>query len=403
MAVRDSQLGTSPPLVVSILGMEESADARRERALPVTFRVGLVLILIGAAWFGGWCWWASTQIWVPLDMPVSLAPGHIRAPELEINVESTYRIEITLQRVLDVKDGDWYSHCYPGFGCPLGLAVSWSLRKEGRVLARGSGTDDSDIGRFAAGKGRYALDVDVSQDGSRYSAYEPHLVVVETGDERVRADLEGFFAFGALLVLGAVGICLMVGAAILRRQDKQASLIRAWPLTQPGPQPALAVASGLFRNVRVIHPWSEGKYIGDPRTSASRPLSGLSWIALLLNILLPSAVAVVVMVSLEYPTPIGFKVRLLRPGVSAQPSPGIQPLIVRVERRGLDPARFYVNWQPVSPERLDSLLREELSRRPPDWPVCVEGDGDMELKEVLAVIDRLRGLHADVVLLTRAP
>lgn len=195
----------------------------------------------------------------------------------------------------------------------------------------------------------------------------------------------------------------MVGAAILRRQDKQASLIRAWPLTQPGPQPALAVASGLFRNVRVIHPWSEGKYIGDPRTSASRPLSGLSWIALLLNILLPSAVAVVVMVSLEYPTPIGFKVRLLRPGVSAQPSPGIQPLIVRVERRGLDPARFYVNWQPVSPERLDSLLREELSRRPPDWPVYVEGDGDMELKEVLAVIDRLRGLHADVVLLTRAP
>ena len=109
------------------------------------------------------------------------------------------------------------------------------------------------------------------------------------------------------------------------------------------------------------------------------------------------------MVSLEYPTPIGFKVRLLRPGVSAQPSPGIQPLIVRVERRGLDPARFYVNWQPVSPERLDSLLREELSRRPPDWPVYVEGDGDMELKEVLAVIDRLRGLHADVVLLTRAP
>ncbi|HXN47542.1 MAG TPA: biopolymer transporter ExbD, partial [Bryobacteraceae bacterium] len=99
----------------------------------------------------------------------------------------------------------------------------------------------------------------------------------------------------------------------------------------------------------------------------------------------------------------GIRIRILRPGVSAQPSPGIQPLLVRVERRGREPARFYVNWQPVSTEQIDSLLREELGRRPPDWPVYVEGDGDMEWKDVLAVIDRLRGLNAEVVLLTRAP
>src|ERR1700690_1094167 len=164
--------------------MEESADARHQRGPSVTFRVGLVLLLIGAAWFGGRCWWPSTQIWVPLDMPVSLAPGHLRMPEFEINVESTYRIEIALQRETTVKDGD----CYPGFGCPLDVAMSWSLRKDGRVLARGSGTDESDIGRFAAGKGRYDLDVDVSEEGSRFNAYEPHLVVVEIGGQHVRAD-----------------------------------------------------------------------------------------------------------------------------------------------------------------------------------------------------------------------
>ncbi|HXN49212.1 MAG TPA: hypothetical protein VN893_21340, partial [Bryobacteraceae bacterium] len=125
--------------------MEESADARREHGVPVTFRVGLILILAGAAWFGGWAWWASRQIWVPLEAPVSLAPGHLRTPEFAINVESSYRIEITLQREITVKDGD----CYPGVGCPLDLAMSWSLRKDGRVLARGRGTDDSDIGGFA--------------------------------------------------------------------------------------------------------------------------------------------------------------------------------------------------------------------------------------------------------------
>jgi biopolymer transport protein ExbD len=102
---------------------------------------------------------------------------------------------------------------------------------------------------------------------------------------------------------------------------------------------------------------------------------------------------------LEYPFPTGIKVRLLRPGVSVQPSPGIQPLLVRVERDG----RLYVNSELVPTERLDSLLRKELGLRPPDWPVYVEGDRDLDWGVVLDVIDRVRGLHAEVVLLTRAP
>ena len=243
--------------------------------------------------------------------------------------------------------------------------------------------------------------MDVSQDGSRFNAYKPHLAVVLIGDQRERADSEMFRAFAALLLLGTVGICVMVRAAILNRQARHDSLMRAWPLTQPGPQPALAVASGLFRNVRVIHPWSEGRYIGDPRTSAARPLSGLSWISLLTFQLM--LVLIIMFVAISPVTPEGIRVRLLRPGVSAQPSPGIQPLLVRVERRGREPARLYVNWQPVSTEQIDSLLREELGRRPPDWPVYVEANGDADWGDVLAVIDRLRGLNAEVVLLTRAP
>ena len=212
----------------------------------------------------------------------------------------------------------------------------------------------------------------------------------------------GFCAFGALLVLGGVGVSLIIRSAILHRQERQASLIRACSLTQAGPQRTMAVASGLFRNVRVIHPWSEARYIGDPRTSAARPLSGLSWISL---IALQLTLVLLMLFLTMSPLPIvkGIRIRILRPGVSAQPSPGIRPLLVRVEGHGREPARFYVNWQPVSPERLDSLLREELNRRPPDWPVYVEGEGDMDWRHVLAVIDRLRGLLAEVVLLTRAP
>jgi len=397
--------------------MDASSERRRERGQgeirvepdcdpPVswTLRAGLALILIGIAWFGGWAWWASTRIWVPLEVPISLAPGHTRTPEFTINVESTYSIEVTMRREFDVEAG----HCFPGFGCPLDLAMSWSLWNDGRVLLRGGGTGSGGIGRFAAGKGRYALDVDVSQDGSRFNASEPHLAVVETGYQRERADYEGFRAFLALLVLGAVGVSLVIRSAVLRRQEKQDALIRACSLTQAGPRsPGSPTGAGLFRraarsaSVRVIHPASEGRYLGDPRPSSARPLSGLSSIALLaFQVFLVVNIGVGVMLCLEYPTPTGIMVRLLRPGISAQRSPGIQPLLVRVERHGRGLTHLYVNSQPVSLENLDSVLRKELGRRPPDWPAYVEGDRDMEWGDVLAVIDRLRGLHAGVVLLT---
>ena len=381
--------------------MNASAEARGERSqggnwatrLSVTFCIGLGLILIGAGWFGGWYWWASTRIWVPVEVPVSLAPGHVRTPEFAINVASTYLIEITLQRELDVKG----RRCYPGYGCPFDLSMSWALRKDGRVLARGRGTDGSRIGKFRAGEGRYVLDVDVSQDGSHFNAAEPHLAVIVMGDQPERVDWEGSRARAALLVLGAVGVLMIIRSAILSRQEKQASLIKAYALTQAGPQSPAFRRAAVSGSIRVIHPASEGKYIGDPRPSRARPLSGLSSIALLLiEVLL---VLIITFLVLRPITPKGIRIRLLRPGVSAQPSPGIQPLVVRVERDG----RLYVNSELVPTERLDSLLRKELNRRPPDWPVYVEGDGDMDWGDVLDVIDRLRGLHAEVVLLTRAP
>jgi hypothetical protein len=46
------------------------------------------------------------------------------------------------------------------------------------------------------------------------------------------------------------------------------------------------------------------------------------------------------------------------------------------------------------------LLKKELSRRPPDWPVYVDGDPDLEWQYPAEAIDAIRGLHAEVILLT---
>jgi len=60
--------------------------------VPWKVWIGIGLILAGAALFGGWQWWMATRTWVPLEMPISLAQGHIRSPEFKINVDSGFWI-----------------------------------------------------------------------------------------------------------------------------------------------------------------------------------------------------------------------------------------------------------------------------------------------------------------------
>jgi biopolymer transport protein ExbD len=96
---------------------------------------------------------------------------------------------------------------------------------------------------------------------------------------------------------------------------------------------------------------------------------------------------------------VGFRVRLMRPGIDGVPSPGIQPIRVHV---GFDGTRrvVTVNNEPVPWNRLGVALRRELRLRPPDWPVYVDGDRDMEWGRAVEAIDVIQGLHAQVVLLT---
>jgi len=61
--------------------------------MPLTVRIGLAVVLIPLAMLGVCAGWYSTRSWEPLNMPVSLTRGHIRAG-FDINVESSYAIEL---------------------------------------------------------------------------------------------------------------------------------------------------------------------------------------------------------------------------------------------------------------------------------------------------------------------
>jgi hypothetical protein len=97
-------------------------------------------------------------------------------------------------------------------------------------------------------------------------------------------------------------------------------------------------------------------------------------------------------------------IHLLQPGAYSQASPQVEPLLVRVQFAGSNVRpSLYVNSQLISWGDLSTVLRKDLSRRPPTWPVYFQGDPDMPWDYAMEAIDAIRGFQTEVVLLTARP
>lgn len=193
-----------------------------------TLVVGLILISIGIALYATWALWLYTRVDRPVDIPISMAMGHIKSPILKINRSAPYEIEIEVQKNIP----------FDTLNCLLGTAMaprstalqqcpdrpsvvnmSWALTSKGETIARGSSQDRRSgdwsnnsiarlLGTFQGQRGRsYELSVDVLADGSALSAGDPHLKV-EVSSAVYEDDAVGsailFFAMVALVVLGGV-------------------------------------------------------------------------------------------------------------------------------------------------------------------------------------------------------
>ena len=99
-----------------------------KRALLRT-RIGVALIIIAAAIYGGWEWWMATRTWVPLDMPVSLASGHVRSPEFKINLDAGFWMFVEVETKVDVL---------------LQGSLEALLAKDGKVLLPVGAQDDAE-------------------------------------------------------------------------------------------------------------------------------------------------------------------------------------------------------------------------------------------------------------------
>jgi biopolymer transport protein ExbD len=250
------------------------------------------------------------------------------------------------------------------------------------------------LGGFHGTHGHYLLSLDLLDDASILGFRESSLRVFENGGKQgLSSDLGSIGLFACFLCV-PVSICSIIQSAIVRRQERYGELLRSHILDPIGPVdlkgsgvPAVCgVSRAPFlsrrKAVRSVRPWS-------PMQASTHSLILATAYSTLLSILCVAQ-------SLDHQIPTGLRVRVVRPGVVTLRGPGLQPVLVRVASDGL-----FVDSQPVSRRDLGAVLRRELDRRPPNWPVYFKGDSQKDFQYSSDAIDAIREQGAEVILLTR--
>lgn len=191
---------------------------------PRTKVVGLVFVSAGIALCGAWALWTHTRVNRAVDLPISMARGHIRSSEFRVNVNTPYTIAIEVESgiqndtVLCLLDISTDKECDDRQSV---VKASWVLTSDGRVVANGSSDDFVSgglsggeiiryIGRFQCQSRRpYVLDVDFISDGTSLALGKPRL--------KVDVSLEVYEArlvLRAILYLTVV-VLILIGAILL--------------------------------------------------------------------------------------------------------------------------------------------------------------------------------------------
>jgi len=365
----------------------ESPTAKKGWRLSFTAWLGICLILVGVVSWMSIETWMTTRSFVAVDMPVSLVPGQIKTGAFRINLKARYSIRIGSDLV-DLPDSyeTWmrYGEIQEfNAKCDTNALpqTRWVLYHNGKAIARSLGRGPS-LAYFDAEKGIYALEVEVLSDASCLTSQHPKLRVSTS-----RSDYTDYA--NPLLSLSAlffgVGISMLVLSHISQFADSA-----AW-----------TVSLGHSGTIGVYFQWAQKFQL--KKVFYGLPAFGLVTVFTLFTVWVP-----VVLLSNWTVPPQGLKVHLVTPkALSMTAEPSLPPVLVQLKYDGSRGGpKLYLNSRPVSLGSLENELKKELKLRP-DWVVYFEGDPDLAWGEAVQIIDIIRGVPAEVVLLTpesaRAP
>ncbi len=196
-------------------------------------------LAVAAATFGGWLLWLETRINRPVYVPVSLTAHHVHIPEFRINLSGLYEISIEAKKRIPFET----LNCLLGMSMPSEkcdmppvVRANWVVTSNGVVIARGASdaekggawandTIERQIGSFQGERNRrYALDIDLTSDGSVLAATDPHLVVGITSDFYEGGMWISYYLFlicSAITIVGIVLLAASAARALYHRKRRQ--------------------------------------------------------------------------------------------------------------------------------------------------------------------------------------
>jgi biopolymer transport protein ExbD len=247
--------------------------------LPGTARAGLLALCAGFLIYGPVYYWVNSRTLVPLDIPVTLAPGHIRSGDFKINVDAYFSIEVAFPF-------PWSS---PECHYPEGLKTRQLSTIGGQPIsvsgappnATGLAIEGPYLGEFHGVPGVYNLDLEVLSDTKSVDHCQPSLRVTARYDAFAERDsiLSFWFFFCSTCVLFGVSLLLVSASTrFTKRSIDELSLnvfhlntlVESPPPVNPKPQRPiplllylgiLGVASGLILFFATTHWYDSRRFV----------------------------------------------------------------------------------------------------------------------------------------------
>jgi biopolymer transport protein ExbD len=321
-------------------------------------KLGIAAMVVGVLLYATVALLMVTRSFVPVNLPISLSPGHFSTGTFKVNTEGTYWIAV-------------YTRANsPGCDLQQRLKAKWTATKGGKVQSEGTYRGGWWLGGFYGTHGEYKIDVDVLSDTSCLNSAEPR---IEIGSDTAYEEYAGLHAFAIVLALPLVGLSVTLLILSLRAK-----------------KPALSVPEERIVSDLRVQYVSHDRYLRFPlgRKFSGMPTFGFVAVTVGLCVLVSNWV----MIAIAHIPAEGNYVRITRPKPALLlASLGEEPVIVSVRRSdkrfpNQDEPRLFVNSQSVSWQDLSKTLRAELSRRA-GRVVYVEGEDRLPYSDIAQVVD----------------
>lgn len=386
--------------------------------LPASALIGICAIVLGILAFFPEDYWVNTRTLTPVNMPVSLAPGHIRTGEFQINLEAYFSVQVRFPY-------DSGPECRYADGLRTRHLTSVGPQAV-HLLGNGDAvTEGLDLGAFAGKPGRYALDVEVLSATQNLDRCKPRLLIEATSYEfNQRQDevdylLFPFFAFCELLGLTLIAACtsryfrtkafeklqLKISDVVVAPDSANQAAVkvdRISPVSRPRENvshlslcltertPAWGITGLRHTRRSAPHAWARG------------PAGNVPAIALVIALVwFVAFIPIWFVYTAGHRTIYGLMVLVTQKGDASNAAwPGLTAPLVRVDAH----ERVYLNYEQTTWEQLPAKLEAALRGLPMRVRVVyVDGDVNIPFMDVARAVDVIEGAGAKPILLTPRP